>query len=51
MNRDDLLVLLRSMHGDGDPEIYHPKADQALLAYINDPEITEAYEAIERWYA
>jgi hypothetical protein len=29
----------------------HRDADAALLAYINDLEVTRAFEAIERWYA
>ena len=35
----------------GDEEIAHVKADEALLEFINDPEITEAFDAIEKWYA
>lgn len=29
----------------------HKAADWALLRYINVPEITEAFEAIPKWYA
>lgn len=32
-------------------EDFHHRADWALLEYINDPEITAAYRAIQRWYA
>ena len=50
--REALLALLRSLHGGGrDKEHDHGVADDALLRYINDSEITEAFEAIERWYA
>lgn len=35
----------------GDPERAHDAADGALLTYINSPEVTEAYDAIEKWYA
>lgn len=34
-----------------DIEIVHGNADAALLAYINDPEVTAAYEAVPKWYA
>lgn len=52
LHREELLVRLRELHGpSGDIEAQHSIADQALLDYIADPEITEAYEAIERWYA
>lgn len=52
MTRDELLRELRRWHRpNGDIEGQHDTADKALIAYINDPEITEAYEAIEKWYA
>jgi hypothetical protein len=52
MERDDLLRLLQIIaeQQNGDPEIAHSNADQALLDYINDEEVTVAYEAIEKWY-
>jgi hypothetical protein len=49
MTREQLLQILRNPSGDTEAD--HARADDALLAYINDPEITEAYNAIERWYA
>lgn len=39
----------RSMKGD--EEVQHIFADQALLDYINDPQITEAFSSIRKWYA
>lgn len=48
--RDELLATLRDLTND-DPENAHLSADQALLAYINDPEITRAFEAVPKWYA
>ena len=52
MTRDELLTLLRGWEGDtGDQEWVHMEADDALIAYINDPEITEAYNNIGKWYA
>ena len=34
-----------------DYEITHYKADKLLLQYINDEEITEAYENVGKWYS
>lgn len=55
MTRDELLALLRSQNErdqpGGDPEEWHGTADGALLAYIADPEITEAFAQIMKWYA
>jgi len=36
---------------DGDIEINHQRADNLLLCYLDDKEITEAFEAIKKWYA
>jgi hypothetical protein len=52
MTRDELLTSLRALQGDHvDPEQAHCEADALLLMYIGDPEIEEAYERIEKWYA
>ena len=52
MNRALLLTLLRTLGGDdGDKEADHSMADSLLLEYIGDPEITKAFDAIEKWYA
>ena len=49
ISRDELLSKLRKLQeepmGDG-----HGDADQALLDYINDPEILEAFLAVGRYY-
>ena len=34
-----------------DIEVAHSDADDALIAYIDDPEVTVAYEQITKWYA
>lgn len=52
MTRDELLAALRKLQGEGgDREANHEEADAALLEFINDKEITEAFDAIEKWYA
>lgn len=46
-----LLDKLRSAATNGDTEGGHLDADRALLEFINDAEVTAAYEEIPRWYA
>lgn len=50
MTKEELLEKLRSFHTD-DEESDHVNADDALIEYINDPEVTEAFNAIKKWYA
>ncbi len=52
--REKLLNTLRALANQERPsdiEADHSKADDALIEYINDKEITEAYAKIEKWYA
>lgn len=35
----------------GDEERDHSDADYLLLRFIDSPEVTAAYERIEKWYA
>jgi hypothetical protein len=51
LDRAALLHLLRDLQSTREPESAHAVADRALLAYINDPDITEAYGAVPKWYA
>lgn len=51
MTRDELLVRLRECAANGDIEGAHGDADKALLQYIGDVEITEAWLSVEKWYA
>ncbi len=51
MTRDELLEKLKSLETDSPDEFSHVEADLALLDFINDPEITEAYHDIAKWYA
>lgn len=34
-----------------DPETGHIEADEALIEYINDKEIEEAFDMLEKWYS
>ncbi len=51
MSREELLKILKDCQGSGDKESAHSEADDALLDYINDPEIKAAFDAIDKWYA
>ncbi len=33
------------------PESAHVSADRALLDYIEDEEVTKAFDSIDKWYA
>lgn len=52
MTRRELIKELRDIraHG-GDEECDHLRADRALLAFIADPGVTAAWEAIDKWFA
>lgn len=50
MTRDELLAELRNTHDD-DNEIAHAMHDEALLKYIDDKEISQAFWNQTKWYA
>jgi len=47
----DRLTEMRETNTDFDLNIPHEAADNLLLEYINDEEITNAFNAIQRYYA
>lgn len=49
--RNELLQRLQSLEKTADALSAHERADNALLEYINDPEVTDAFYAIKRWYS
>ena len=51
MTRDELLAALWELAGEGDYERGHARADSLLLEFINDHDVTEAYDKIGKWYA
>lgn len=51
MTRAALLKALRKLAKSYDEEVAHAEADQALIDFIADEEITSAYRAIPKWYA
>jgi hypothetical protein len=51
MTKEELVALLKAKAKSFDTEGAHSDADDALIAFINDAEITAAYEAVPKWYA
>lgn len=53
MTKQELLEILKKLEEREtyDIELVHIEADNALIEYINDPEIKKAYEEIPKWYA
>lgn len=57
MTRDELLAKLLELAKETNQPGYvcleepHENADQALLTYIDDAEIRDAFNDIEKWYA
>jgi hypothetical protein len=51
MNKEELISKLKECAANDDTECAHIDADNALLEYINDTEITEAFRNVGRWYA
>lgn len=50
MTRDELLTTLLNC-ASYDEEAGHYEADQVLVAFIDDAEITAAYANLTKWYA
>jgi hypothetical protein len=46
-NKRELLKILKEDRGD--IELNHKLSDEALLNYIGDKEITEAFDSLPRW--
>lgn len=51
VTKQELIEKLRELKKDADLEMAHVDADDYLLEYINDPQVTEAFHAINKWYA
>lgn len=51
MTKAELLAILKECAESRDLEGAHGRADDALLAFIGDDEITIAFTAWEKWYA
>lgn len=57
MTKEELIEKLNAINGKRgverfyDNENGHIEADELLLEYIADKDITDAFEAVEKWYA
>lgn len=51
MTIEELKKGLEECASDTDFERAHIKADELLLAYINNQEISELFDLIAKWYA
>ena len=49
MKKEEIIEQLKTLKGD--PECDHSEADDLLLKFIGDKEITEAFENVTKWYA
>ena len=51
MTKEELIKELKQQLNNGDQEDAHMAADNLLLQYINDKEIEDAYNMIDKWYS
>ena len=51
MTKEELIKELKSLIDNRDIEGVHVTADNLLLEYINDKEVSDAFHNIEKWYA
>jgi hypothetical protein len=51
MTIEQLIERLKLLQHGGDAEAIHVIADKLLLEFINNPEVTELFDSIEKWYA
>ncbi len=51
MTREELLAKITVLKGYDNPQNAHIEADEALLEYINDVEISDAFYGIHKWYS
>lgn len=51
MTKQELLDKLKECKLGNDLESQHIEADDLLLEYINDPDITKEYNSWDKWYS
>ncbi len=52
MNKKELIKKLKELKtNETDIEKCHWDAEQLLLKYINNKEVTDAFDDLEKWYA
>ena len=50
LSKEELLNILRKCQGDDSHDDAHIRADNALIEFIDDGDIKDAYEKIYKWY-
>jgi hypothetical protein len=50
LSKEELLNILRKCQDDDSHDDAHIRADNALIEFINDGDIKDAYEKIYKWY-
>lgn len=50
MNKEKLIQKLKVLQGQRDIEATHIEADELLLQFIDDKDITKEYNAIDKYY-
>ena len=51
LSKEELIAKLKVLNNERNTEVAHMVADKLLLEYINDPEITEAFTKVNKWYS
>lgn len=52
MTKEELIEKLTKIYENGEyPAPDHENADELLLQYIDDDDVRNAFERIEKWYA
>lgn len=51
MSKQELIGILRALKGYVDKEAAHSEADELLLKFIDDAEVTKAFKELTVWYA
>lgn len=53
MTKEELIEKLKELkqRNEREAEGTHIEADELLLKFINDPDVSKAFEDLERWYA
>lgn len=51
LSRDEIIQILKDLSIDDDYEVTHGLADYAIIKYINDKEIEDAYNEVGKWYS
>ena len=52
MTEKELIKNLKDLSsGPYDPEVAHGNADDFLLSYIDNADVTEAFSSVDKWYA